>query len=449
MIKIYKHAKIFCSLLFVLLIISQCPLSSALIGVTPTSSGDKIEQPTIDKCIVGDGAEYLLKKGLTANTVLNLDKDTAIELLLSSGKENMNKSIEQICLDLFGNTTGPIPLPSKHPIKSTDDKAQLIGSEELQSQVEDYISGTSACLIVAIWEYADWEDLPYNHQAYDATFYNAHINGNYNWIQSLTNEDARHEPIWEWLAYLCYYYETVDVYLFGHGLQVTPWNFNGYCSFDSIDASGNHYYDKVFYPNEIYSYYIHPYDFSELRMGFGGFCGSFCFMDAFLYSYGSHVPNPDRAWLGCHLASEDYYNFLMTNFFGYYWYHDGVDSLTARNQANVGALYYYQLEWEHPYTSSILYHFDSTGPIYYRNTCYLTIIALDPWGLQLDNVEIQLDYNTVGYGSAYLPVIRSWHHIDTPTNPVYDPYLGYDVWIQSGVGDYQITSNSYIIIQYN
>jgi hypothetical protein len=457
MIKIFKHTKLPLFALILLVILALSPLSSALIApapTMPTSSEDKNKVPTTDSGIFFNGTDYLLKKGYTEKTIQGLDKDTAAKLILSSGGANLNKSIEEICMDLFGNSTGPFPLPNTQPVKSIVDKpiaevSEPVEDEELLSQplAVTYTSGTSACLIVAIWDYANGSDLGYGEEAYDATFYNAHMNGNYNWIQSLTNEGARHQYIWEWLAYLCYYYQYVDVYLFGHGASFFPGTFAGYCAFDYFDADGNRYPENVFCPQEIYSYYIHPYDFSSLRMGFGGFCGSFCFEDAFLYSLGFHVPNPNRVWLGSHFEQTDYYSMLMTNFFGYYWYHDDVDSLTARNQANVNSLYYYQLEWG-PYTDDVIDHFASTGPIYYNNVCLLSIVAVNPWGLALDNAEIQIDYTTVGYGWAFLEVTPGWHHIDS-SNPVYDYFLGYDIWIQSGTGDYNVgRGTTYVTIQY-
>jgi hypothetical protein len=352
----------------ILALLVLAPLTSAAtLAPMPSGPDSKIHQPTIDKLISVNGTDYLLSKGYSEKTVLDLTNDTATKLLLSSGGAIMNKSKSQICMDLFGNSTGPTTISLNQLVNLTIPSTNTI---EQSTEIEQYSpqssgTGGTACMIVSIWEYADDEDLFYNEAGYNAALYNAQNNANYACIATLVNEQARHDPIWELMAYLCDNYDFVDVYFFGHGLAITPWNFVGYMSFDAVDETGVQYLDKVYYPNELYSYFIHNNDFSELRLGVGSFCGSFCFMDSFLYSYGSHVPLSGRVWIGAHVAIEDWYGAVFVNYFGYYWYSGYVTSLASRNSANTNTVNYYLTYWGWAYSSDVLDHFDSTGAIYY------------------------------------------------------------------------------------
>ncbi|MGD6933638.1 MAG: hypothetical protein ACQCN5_05480 [Candidatus Bathyarchaeia archaeon] len=145
--------------------------------------------------------------------------------------------------------------------------------------------------------------------------------------------------MYSYITWACIVYETVDVYLIGHGTYLywgppyypTPWDFiGGYACYDSLSDWGVDT-SKIYWEWDLRSFYDDSYDYSSLRLGVGGCCYGGYFANTFL--------NPGGAvsHSRCFMGGEDivytgyHYNFLHA--WDYKWYGIGQNSYTAYSYA--------------------------------------------------------------------------------------------------------------------
>jgi hypothetical protein len=244
--------------------------------------------------------------------------------------------MEEICQNLFGNSTGPVPT-----------------LEESQTTISSMSSG-KACLLAAIWDYAGTgNDLPDLANIYTSILYNADNYGDYNYLKTLTNTAATHDNIYQWLTWLCAEYGTVDVYLYGHGtiLTVSGITTYAYCTYDGLNADLTWNEPKFFYANELKSN-VGPnyYDYSSLRLGLGGFCYSGHFSSVFI--------NEGKVWIGPTAVVTTTYDLNYTSCWGYNWYALNVISYTAH-------LYAYNNASSHTGGYSVFTYYSSSSAFYH------------------------------------------------------------------------------------
>ena len=192
-----------------------------------------------------NATSLLQQLGYTEQSVAKMSQSTIDKILLSQGNENQNATISQIQQHLFGNSS-------------------------TQSQVQPQTLTGKACLVVGVWTYPDpVYSSEINHNAYTAIIYNVN-NAGYNYVESLTNTQATHTNVWEWLTWLCVSYAEVDVYFIGHGSQIQtssnpPTYTYGFVCYDAMDQNGNAILANFYYAPEIQSNNVHPYDYSTLK----------------------------------------------------------------------------------------------------------------------------------------------------------------------------------------
>ena len=310
----------------------------------------------------------------------------------------MNKSMDQIQQDLFDNSTGP---------SATNILTKQASANEQGSMTDQADSSGQACLIVAIWDYADpADDLPNNQYAYNALLYNVE-NAGYDCVVTLTNSQATHEYVWEWLTMLCASYQYVDVYFMGHGVDnydyILP-DFYGFACYDAVNADGTVNEGNEYYPEEMISYCVHPYDYSELRLGVGAFCYSAAFDCDFCFQGISYPPWPDRVWMEINgEGNADQYNIYFMAYWSYYWYVQGWDSNASFNIAASAAAPYYPPYSPFDYFTSddCPIYFGDSDPIYYGPDPEVTLLVYDEsTGSYVDNIPIQIDSSWYSSGSV-------------------------------------------------
>jgi hypothetical protein len=273
-------------------------------------------------------------------------------------------------------------------------------------------------------------------------YYNVN-NAGYDYVESLTNSSATHTYIWEWVTWLCLYYQYVDVYFIGHGCDNGLGSY-GFVSYDAENSQGYAIPSLEYYSAEMVSYDIHPYDYSELRLGVGAFCYGSNFYFDFIYQGASYPPPPcDRVWIGPTGTSNDEYVEYYLAYWSYYWYLEYYDSSNANDIAiNAASPHIGNGETVFSYNYG-LEAITFPQPLYW---VYITV--QDSWGWNLPDAGIKFDYTYVGDGSVSLLVARGYHNVDVTDNPVYDPNVGFDVYVTSGTGDYLIPDTTIITICY-
>ena len=361
--------------------------------------------------------------------------------------------MDEIRQNLFGNSTGPVPIPGKtatEAIPNQESIDQTAINNQMSTATTDSPTSGQACLIVGIWDYRpagpSQGDLAFIQGAYTAIVYNANYAG-YNYVATLQNQDATHANIWQWLTWLCFYYQNVDVYLLGHGVYTGAY---AYCPYDSMWLNYVSDFGCLYYSGEMQSWGVHPYEYKQLRLGLGGFCFSAGFYPDFVYQpiqpgYPPMSDSKTRVWMGGWGSILDWYTEYFCVYWGYSWYVQNYDSLTAYNIAYDESLV---RAWN---GQTISYFYNNMGEqsITFPAVYYLEIQALDEYNIIVYNAEIYLDYNYVGTGTAYVQVTPGWHFIDA-TNPVYDDYLGRDVWLMEGyTGSFFISGSTLHEIRYN
>jgi hypothetical protein len=414
--KLLKFITAFISFIFLIGLI-LAPLSKGeLVGISSASSiaassETNSENPNV--VLQGNASEYLLEHGYSLEAIQQMSKGDAVKAIINSGHRNMNKTLDQIRMDLFGNSSGPVPIPN---IPKTQNKVDLTGNQitskpyttqqisESPLDTEQYTTG-QACLVVVVWDYVGTnKDIGWGPTALDAVSYNVE-HAEYDYVKELINQDATHQNIWEWLTWMCAAYQHVDVYFFGHGADLTLED-----AFTPIDGLLNDNpvtfdYDALFYPEEIYDYYIHPYDYSTLRLGVGGFCHSFCFEDCFLYSQESHVPWPNRVWIGSHFDLVDQYTAYYFNYFGYYWYTEKYNSQQSANEAATAVYQYHG-------NDDVLDHFQdsSQDPIVFPH--WYCCITMDQ-SQYLLYANIWVDGVWIGCGTDWALITPGSHPVES------------------------------------
>ena len=454
MIKISKTKKlkvVFAPCIIMLLLICIIPVSraelntNAMINASNSAITAFQQLSAKDTPLSANVPLYLQQHGYTNQSINSLSKADLTKLLLSFSGQDMNKSMQQICLDLFGNNTGPTNVAPKSTTGLTANRTSVNEQTDTAAQSgtiqPDTPAGGQACLIVAIWNYPyPPKDLYYNQFAYSALLNDVN-NAGYNYVWTLTNNDpnahaATHQYIWEWLTWMCPSYQYVDVYFMGHGVNNYIGD-NGFCPYDAMDSNGNINFYLEYFPQEMVSYSTHSYDYSEKRLGIGGFCYSNGFAGAFIWDGIYPLVYADRVWLGFNGEGTDVYNEYFFMYWSEDWYVYGMNSLDAYNDATSysqgNPLVYY------PSSPNVVISY----PIHY----WILITAVDDYSNILYYNPIYLDYNCIGYGQASALVTPGWHNIDSE-NPTFDYAIMDNVWVQSGTGNHLFTSTTIITILY-
>ena len=336
---------------FIIMLLSITPLAKATSTITPVPNAPNSPNSILTTNIDQNATLQTNNPGILATinitsiaqqlrytnqNISSLPQTSLIKILLSQSGQDMNKSMDQIQQDLFDNSTGP---------SATNILTKQASANEQGSMTDQADSSGQACLIVAIWDYADpADDLPNNQYAYNALLYNVE-NAGYDCVVTLTNSQATHEYVWEWLTMLCASYQYVDVYFMGHGVDnydyILP-DFYGFACYDAVNADGTVNEGNEYYPEEMISYCVHPYDYSELRLGVGAFCYSAAFDCDFCFQGISYPPWPDRVWMEINgEGNADQYNIYFMAYWSYYWYVQGWDSNASFNIAASAAAPYY------------------------------------------------------------------------------------------------------------
>ena len=392
--------------------------------------------------------DWLSQKGYSLQDVNLVSGTETIKLLHSMSNQDVNMSMAEIRQNLFGNSTGPIPIPSKTAEKAIDQQKNLESTEIGEGLILDSPTSGQGCLIVTIWDYApageSTGDLSYIHGAYTGISYNVN-NADYDYVATLTNADATYENIWQWLTWLCASYADVDVYMAGHGTIVLGQH--AYCPYDSIYNGYVSDYGRLYYSNDLKSWAIHPYEYHSLRLGVGGFCFAAGFYANFCYqpiAPGYELSDSKtRVWIGSWDSVLDWYTEYFYVYWGYSWYVQNQDSVTAYNYAYDQSL----VRATNGATYSYFYNSMGDQSITFPSIYYITINTVGPWGNTL-YADIYVDSIYVGTGYVYMQITPGWHFIDA-TNPVYDEFLGYDVWVSYGTGSFYIDGSTYHTIPYS
>jgi hypothetical protein len=323
-------------------------------------------------------------------------------------------------------------------LSSSNDQASL------NSPSPDTPTSGQACLIVAITDYPYLSPLYYDRPAFDAILYNVN-NAGYDDVKALTNSSATHTNIWEWVTWMCASYQYVDVYFIGHGCNNDGWGDCGYVSYDAVDSQGLVIPSLEYYPSEMISYNVHPYDYSELRLGVGAFCYGGTFNYDFVYQGANYPPPPcDRVWIGPSGTSNDQYVEYFLAYWGYYWYPEHYDSTNACNDAVNAAS---------PYIGSgetAFSNYYGLAAIYFPvpQYCMLDITTFGPEGDYLFDANIYIDGNYAGEGTVDFAVPYGWHSVSVDSE-VYDYNLFTYVENPTGTGNYLATyDTTYISINY-
>ncbi len=313
--KTFAGLVVFCIAVSFLSVIAPSVLALDTTNPTSLQTLPNIASST-DPGIKVNATSMLQELGYTEQNITSMSQSSIDKILLSQGNQNPNATISQIEQNLFGNSPAPL-------------------------QVEPQTLTGTACLVVAVWTYLDPSySSTLNQDAYNALIYNVN-NAGYNYLETLTNTQATHTNVWEWLTMLCVSYAEVDVYFIGHGCQVQlsnnpPTYTYGFVCYDAMDQYGNINTSNLYYGAEMQSYNVHPYDYSTLRLGVGGFCWAGTFETYFI----NQAENQDRAWMGAPGEEGQEYGEYFFAYFGYYWYPEYQTSYTSfTDAANAAAPY--------------------------------------------------------------------------------------------------------------
>jgi hypothetical protein len=418
-----------------------------LLIITPLSKANSITDESIaptrnvtqNPKLADNENSYYQVPAYEAQNTSTLSLADHAKLLLSQGVDpDYNKSMEQICQDLFGNSTGPI---------SNNHKSE---SEKLAGQlnVNDDPGPTNvqACLVVAICNYPGNLNNANNQQAFIGLTYNIN-NAHYDYIHYLTNDSATHQSIWEWVAWLCASYQNVDVYFIGEGYFY--WFLTeGFVPYDAWN-NGNIDVNSLYSSIEMVTDAVHPYDFTELRLGIGDFCQSAYFAQPFItQNYGTQYYFGNRIWIGDWNPVFSYYGWCFLTCWSYYYYCCFENSQTAFNNAHD-----YADTFDHPpytpYNGCPFDYFDSWhvgGPYYapfsFSPSWYsLNIGVYDYQYYLISNANIYVDGYWQGCGFVSIHVTPGEHDIETDPC-IYDENLGYYVFPVSGNGYYDLYSDT-------
>ncbi len=281
-----------------------------------------------------DPLPYLLSLGYSEEEVREMSSKDRVKIFLSDGgKKDLDVSMEQICLNLFGNNTGFVPDESMTSL-STNGLTLLTGK---------------ACFVASVWDYLyPVDNQTVFHDAYTGIMYDVNLGG-YNYVKSLTNESVTQQNVYQWITWLCASYANVDIYLIGEGVHFLSGEY-AYCCYDCRDEYGCWNTGNVFYAYELESYGAHNYDYSTLRLGVGGFCYGGTFDDYFL--------DEGTVWIGSDNTIDKTYVTCFLCLWGYYWYPQNQRSDTAFNNAHGEAQpYVYGLDdFDYHYSGTGIYH---------------------------------------------------------------------------------------------
>ncbi|MDI9577891.1 MAG: hypothetical protein WC203_07495 [Candidatus Bathyarchaeia archaeon] len=246
-------------------------------------------------------------------------------------------------------------------LTSISQKTNSDGSISQQYTVSGTGSGKAA-IIIAIWNYYQQELPAFGSGEYDQ-FYNHVVNsGKYDYWHTLTNEEATRYYIWAWITWACSEYESVDVFMEGHGARIFS-SITIYCSaYASWDVQtgipGIINYFNFFTPDTIMYGYSSNYDYSSLRMGVFHFCYSW----GDTYNLGFEMPfctydYPPKTHSSGFIGPQDvvYYSPDFVREWGDRWLYWGWDSWSA----------YSDSIWAQPHqdTNPLLYT-DHNGNVY-------------------------------------------------------------------------------------
>lgn len=139
--------------MLMVLLVSCIPLSTLTVVPIANATTDSLIQvsDTVLPPYTVDFTPYMMELGYTEKEISELPEQEYVRILLTDGgRINIDVNMEEICQNLFGNSTGPVPAPGLDKyIDST------IGSEEEQSDFSSRLPLSKACFIVAIWNYSD------------------------------------------------------------------------------------------------------------------------------------------------------------------------------------------------------------------------------------------------------------------------------------------------------
>jgi hypothetical protein len=297
-----------------------------------------------------DGPSMLEALGYTEKSIMNVPQGQLIRELRSLPSVSELRDDGTYIVTFGSDSTGePKQMAQDVEVPSN---FEFNGGAEL-----DLIQG-KACIIVAIWDYPypDW-DLP-KENAYNTIM--AGVSGPntpYVYWHSLTNSEATWYYVWAWITWACASYENVDLYLLGHGAQFwwgppyypPPWEWvSGYCCYDCVAWWGGLDWSKMLAEWDIKSYYVHPYDYSTLRVGYGDCCYGYGFEDDFLNPGGAVTH--DRAFTGPEGVVYTDYSEEFGLYWKYWWYTVSYSSWEAYCHARDEAADKIHADWDPPGT---------------------------------------------------------------------------------------------------
>jgi hypothetical protein len=311
--------------MLMVLFVSLVPLSSLTILQTANATG--VNDSNVLPSRYVDFTAYMKGLGYTEKEVSEMSELEYLRILLTDGgRINVDINMEEICQDLFGNSTGIV---SDSKLDKNIDSTTV--SEEEQSGLTSRLPLTKACLIIAIWNYPDSTQYQYQiENQYPSLLSTVNTYGGYSYVKTLTNSVATKSNVLNALIGLCANYDIVDMYFIGHGFYGNN-GYYGYCCYDGINSYGVIQPYGLFYGQDLKSYYLWNADFSTLRLGVGSFCYSGAFKDYFL--------DEGYVWIGSNIGNNpspidsDYVLAYMT-VWGDYWYRQNVGSSTAHNSAH-------------------------------------------------------------------------------------------------------------------
>jgi hypothetical protein len=330
--KMLKSKKMFLVSILMVLLVTFVPFSTLI--VLQTANATNVTGSNALPSYKVDFTPYFMDLGYTEKEMNELSDIDFVRILLSDGgKLEIDYSMEEICQNLFGNSTGPIPVPG---LDKYNDVVQV--SEESESALPATRIITKACYIVGIWNYQDISLYQYQlANSYSSIVNSVNNYGTYNYVKTLTNSAATHTDVCQWLIWLCASYDIVDIYFIGHGFYGNN-GFYGYCCYDGVNSNGILNPQNLFYAPELKSYYIHNYSFSTLRLGVGGFCYSGAFKDYFLDEGAVWIGGRFHTNTGVPLEVDTDYFLGYIGSWGYYWYQQNMGSIPAYNLAHTAGL---------------------------------------------------------------------------------------------------------------